>query len=280
MEEFDKMKGFHRLESLWKIEYRATVLEPFITQTVSEEAKEDVDAMLEKKLPKTIDSAPLLLGDVAVITGNTLKGIFRHLISAQLTEAGHKVCLQKVKLPKSEDKDEKEGKTTIPGRKEQCSPEEPCFACTWFGTASRQGALYFSFLRSLKRAKDIILDEPIPMIALDDRTKATAKRAFMLIVPVREGTEFKGWIKGENLTDEIIGAIKEVVDMSEKGFVQLGGYKTRGFGTISLRIDKIEEYSTTPFKLKQELKGEELSEFLKECQKRYYKLLGRDLTGK
>lgn len=266
--EFEEMSGFHVLESLWKIEYKAVSMEPIITQAATEETQELVDSIIGKKIPKDMpDAVPLIIGGKAVITGNAVKGVFRHLISSQLTKAGLRVCCQKVK-----------GRSGIPeGRVSECDPENPCFVCTWFGTPSRQGALYFSLLRSVKGIEEVLADEPIPMIALreDYRAVDPKARAFMLLAPIRENVEFRGWIKGENLSKEIIGAIKEIQDMSERGFVQFGGYKTRGFGALKIEILKIEKYGTTPFKLEKLYEGEELRKFLEDCQRRYHSLMDR-----
>jgi CRISPR/Cas system CSM-associated protein Csm3 (group 7 of RAMP superfamily) len=258
---------FHKLENLWKIEYKVVTKEPFITQAVSEELKREIEHFIDKDIPKTsLDAVPLILEDHAVITGNTVKGVFRHIISAQLTQAGHEVCVQDVKLEKGEKPPE--------GRREQCKPNNPCFVCKWFGTASRQGALYFSFLKSVKKIDEgILLDEPIPMIALRDDYKATARRAFLLIAPVKENVEFRGWIKGENLTSEILGAIKEIQDMSKNGFLQFGSFKTRGMGTVEMKITAIYEYQTVPFKLKKEYTGKDLEDFLKDVQQKYHEFL-------
>jgi len=270
--EFVKMEGFHRLSSLWKIDYRVVTVEPFLTQAVTEETKELVDTILGRSLPKgkdLPDAVPLVIGDRAVVTGNAVKGIFRHIISSQLTEAGVSVCSQRVKY----------GEKGSPpsGRAPECAPDKPCFVCTWFGTASRQGALYFSMLRSVEGVERILVSDPIPLIALrDDYRAIEAKaRAFMLLAPVKEGVEFRGWIKGENLSEEIIGAIKEIQDMSEKGFVHFGGFKTRGFGTIRMQILKVERYRTVPFGLERTYEGDELQGFLKDCQGKYHGLLSR-----
>ena len=260
---------FHRLESLWMIEVKAVTIEPFVTQAATEEAKDTVIDALRKTLSKPEpDLVPLVMEEdgkkYAVITGNSLKGTFRSIISAQLTKAGKDVCVQDVKL----------GDSGLPeGRKEQCKPDNPCFVCKWFGTAGRQGALHFGFLRSVKPLEEILAFEPIPMIAIRDDTKAVAKRAFLLIAPVKKGVEFRGWIKGENLDEEILGAIAEVFEMSKAGFVQLGGLKTRGYGRISMEITKIEKYSGAPFKLEKKYEGKELEEFLKCCRSKYHEML-------
>jgi len=269
--EFEYMPGFHKLESLWRIEYKATALEPVITQAATEEAKTEISDLIGKTYAKTeIDLVPLVMEDRAVITGNAVKGVFRHVISAQLTAAGIKVCIQSVKLGEGAKIPEGE-------RKPQCPPDNPCFVCTWFGTASRQGALYFSFLRSVKPLEEVIVGEPVPMVALSDQYRAISERAraFALIAPIKAGTEFAGWIKGENLSDEIIGAIKEVADMSEKGFIQFGGLKTRGMGAMRIEITRVEKYGTKPFKLEKVWEGDELAEFLKKCQTAYHELLKR-----
>jgi len=283
---FKRMDGFHRLESLWRIEYKATTMEPLLTRGVSDELRDEIGDLLGKTLPKPdLDAVPLIMGNKAVLTGNAVKGIFRHLLSAQLTQAGIKVCVQDVKVrpieteSKKQSEDKVKEKVKEMGRLTQCPPDNPCFICTWFGTASRQGALYFSFLKSVKDLEEILAEEPIPMVALAEDTNALiAVRGmgrFALLAPLKENVEFRGWIKGENLSEEIIGAIKEVQDMSEKGFVQFGGFKTRGFGALKIEILKIEKYETTPFKLGKSYEGDELKSFLDECQRKYHALMDR-----
>lgn len=264
---FQKMPGFHKLQSLWKINYRAVAIQPVLTRSVDEETKYVIDEIIGKNIEKaTPDMVPLVFGEKVVFTGNAVKGLFRHIISSQLTNAGHVVCVQDVK---------KTSKNPPEGRISQCKPPNLCFVCTWFGTASRQGALHFSFLESVKNVEDVVARDPVPMIAVSDEFMgaATVKRAFVVVVPVKAGTEFSGWIKGVNLSTEIIGAIKEVVDMSEKGFVQFGGLKTRGYGAMKIEIKSIEKYSTKPFKLEANYEGEELKKFLEESQKSYHNLL-------
>ena len=298
--EFERMAGFHRLESLWRIEYKAVALEPVITQAATEEAKTEVSDLIGKTYAKEeIDLVPLAMGDKAIITGNAVKGLFRHVISAQMAAAGLPVCVQKVKLS--------EGESIPEGRIEECTAENPCFVCTWFGTAgrgqrARQGALHFSILESKEPLSEVIVSEPIPMIALsDEREAAVAVRGrgrFALVAPIKAGTEFTGWIKGENLSEEIIGAIAEVVEMSRRGFIQFGGLKTRGMGAMRLEITRIEKYRTVPkFELEAvyvrkeeerkegekgeeseergEVREEDLDEFLKTCRKKYHELLAR-----
>jgi CRISPR/Cas system CSM-associated protein Csm3 (group 7 of RAMP superfamily) len=261
--EFEKMEGFHKLKSLWRIEYKVTTLEPLLTQAATEEAKEVVDSVLGKTIPKDLpDAVPLIYEGKVVITGNAVKGVFRHLISSQLREAGVFICFQEVKGPNPVG---------------QCPPNNPCFACTWFGTPSRQGALHFSMLKSKEPIEKVLAGDPIPMIAIRDDYGAIdpKARAFLLLAPVKENVEFGGWIKGENLSDEIIGAIKEIQDMSEMGFVKFGGFKTRGFGSVKIEVVKIEKYSTVPFKLEKEYSGEDLKKFLEECREKYHDLMIR-----
>jgi len=265
--EFEKMEGFHKLKSLWRIEYKITTLEPFLTQAATEETKEVVDSTLSKSIPKDLpDAVPLIFEGKAVITGNSVKGVFRHLISSQLREAGVPICFQEVKYG-----------SEAPRELKECKPDKPCFACTWFGTRSRQGALYFSMLKSQENLESVLAADPIPMIAVRDDYEAVdpKARAFLLLAPVKENVEFNGWIKGENLSEEIIGAIKEIQDISEKGFVKFGGFKTRGFGSVKIEILKIEKYSTIPFKLERVYTGEELKKFLEECQRKYHALMSR-----
>ncbi len=267
--QFKPMEGFHKLETLWRIEYETTAVEPLITKAGDEESQEYVDSIIGKSLQKDLpDFVPILLDNKAVVTGNAVKGVFRHVVSAQLTAANVRVCVQNVKLG--------EGESPPADRKGQCSPDDPCFVCTWFGTASRQGALYFSFLESVETVENILPStdsSAIPMLALSDKNMAAAKRAFLYVIPVRKGTKFTGWITGENLSDEILGAIAEVVEMSRHGFIKFGGLKTRGYGAVKLEVKKIEKYKAAPFKLEKEYLGDELGELLTSSRESYRKLI-------
>ncbi|MEM2868609.1 MAG: RAMP superfamily CRISPR-associated protein [Candidatus Bathyarchaeia archaeon] len=265
--EFEKMEGFHKLKSLWRIDYEITTLEPILTQAATDETKEVVDSALGKTIPKDLpDAVPLIFEGRAIVTGNAVKGVFRHLISSQLREAGVRVCFQEVKYGSEASTEQK-----------QCQPDKPCFACTWFGTPSRQGALYFSMLKTSEDVEKVLAGDPIPMIAIRDDYKAIdpKARAFLLLAPIKENVKFSGYITGENLSNEIIGALKEIQDISEKGFVKFGGFKTRGFGAVKINIVKIEKYGTTPFKLEKEYEKDELKKFLEECQKKYRELMSR-----
>lgn len=259
--------NFAKLESLWKISYRAETLEPFLTAAATKEAKERVGIMIDKEMAKTeLDSVPLVMGKRAVITGNGMKGVCRHTLSSQLSNAGHEdICVQRVKLEERE--------RPPAGRKVQCGPSNPCFICNWFGTASRQGALSFGFLTSKQPVDEILLEEPIPMISVKDDYRAAAKRGFLLYAPLDEGVKFEGEITGENLDPEILGGIKEIQDMSSQGFIKLGAYKTRGLGAVKFEIEKIEEFSTSPFSLSRSYTGGELEEFLEDRQERYQRFL-------
>ncbi|MHC1635069.1 MAG: hypothetical protein ACXQTS_00380 [Candidatus Methanospirareceae archaeon] len=66
---------------------------------------------------------------------------------------------------------------TEEGRKEI----EAMIGKTWFGTASRQGALHFSFLRSEENIENI-LSEPVPLIAVRDDNKAVSERGDIMAV--------------------------------------------------------------------------------------------------
>jgi len=259
---------FQKIENLWRIEYKVVTKEPFLTQAVSEEIKRIIEEKIDKEIPTSPEAVPLVLGGHAVITGNAVKGLLRHKISAKLTEAGHKVCVQEVKIEKNENPPE--------GREKQCESKNPCFVCKWFGTKSRQGALYFSFLKSVKSIDDgILLEEPVPMVALRDDTKAVSRHAFLLLAPVGENVEFKGWITGENLEHEILGAIAEIEAESKEGFLKFGAFKTRGFGTVEMEITKVCEFQSAPFELRKAYEGEDLREFLENVREKWDEFLVR-----
>jgi len=122
---FAQMPGFQRLMSLWRIEYRAVAKEPIATIALDEKTKELASRIVGKNIKKVLpDVAPITYEGRAGFSGNTVKGLFRHLISAQMTAAGIPVCVQRIKAPEGVPK----------GRREQCQPPNLCFICNWFGT--------------------------------------------------------------------------------------------------------------------------------------------------
>ena len=113
---FEPMSGFHKLVSLWRIEYRAMAKEPIATNALDDSTRQLAARIVGKEIRKMEpDIAPIIYEGKAAFPGNAVKGAFRHLISAQLTAAGLPVCVQKVKASEGQPKE----------RREQCPPATP-----------------------------------------------------------------------------------------------------------------------------------------------------------
>jgi len=267
----------HRVDSLWKIDYTLEVREDSIllySRGRTEEARELwMTAELRDAIARQLEELPVILGETLdgkpIISGNEAKGIFRSFIAASLTAKGHKICVPSTKRHMVRGDRREERRYYIPEeRLEQCKPEKLCFVCRWFGTASYESPLYFSFLVCDKPFREV-MSPVVPMIAFDEQFGGTAREALVAFIGVKGGTVFKGEITGLNLDEVIIGALYDVVKASEEGFVKFGRLRTRGFGTVRLIVNRIAKFSAAPFKEEFSLEGEELREFLEKCWKKY-----------
>ena len=269
----------HKIESLWRIGYTLTISDNSILLYSIGRTEEARDiwarAGLREAVARRVEELPVVFGETLegkpVISGNEVKGIFRHFIAASLTSKGHKVCVPSTKrhmVKRREGKREVREYYIPEERLSECRPEEMCFLCRWFGTASYESPLYFSFLvcdQSFKEAMSTV----VPMIAFDEEFGGTAGEALAGFIGVKGGTQFKGDVTGINLNEVVIGALYDVVKASEKGFIKFGRLRTRGFGRTLLQFTEVEKYSTAPFKLEFRLEGEDATKFLEECLKKY-----------
>jgi len=265
----------HRLDSLWRIEYRLEVCEDSVllySRGRTEEAKELwMRADVHDAVARQLEELPLVFGEVLsgnpVISGNEAKGVFRSFIAASLTSKGHKLCTPSTKRHLIETDKVKE--YYIPEeRLEGCPPEQPCFVCKWFGTAGYESPLQFSFLVCDKPFREV-MSNVIPMIAFDDEFGGAAGGALISFIGVRGGSVFKGEVTGLNLDSVIVGAIYDVFKASEHGFIRFGRLRSRGFGKVRMSVERITIYSAAPFKVERVLEGGELRGFLERCWRDY-----------
>jgi CRISPR/Cas system CSM-associated protein Csm3 (group 7 of RAMP superfamily) len=265
----------HRIDSLWKIEYRLEVCEDSIllySRGRTEEAKELwARADIQDAIAKSLEELPVVFGETLsgnpVISGNEAKGIFRSFIAASLTSKGHKVCTPSTKRHLVETDRTKE--YYVPEeRLDGCPPEQPCFVCRWFGTAGYESPLQFSFLVCDKPFKEV-MSNVVPMIAFDDEFGGAAGGALVSFIGVKGGSVFKGEVTGLNLDNTIIGALYDVFKASEHGLIRFGRLRSRGFGKAKMRVERITVYSAAPFKVERVLEGDELKSFLERCWREY-----------
>jgi CRISPR/Cas system CSM-associated protein Csm3 (group 7 of RAMP superfamily) len=266
---------YHRINNYWKIEYEAIVDSNSILLYSKGKIKGEVwpKLKLEEAISKQIEELPFTLGDIEdgkpAISGNEVKGIFRHFISASLISKGHKICIQDVKRHVKYKEDGREyGMLPEPNTIKQCSPENPCFACKWFGTAGYESPLHFSFLVCNETFKKVA-SNVVPMIAIDEQYGGASIGALVSFIGIKGGTKFYGEIDGMNLDNKIIGAIYDVVKASEKKFIKFGRLRSRGFGNVILNIKRITKYSFAPFKDEEKFEGEKLKSFLEKCWNEY-----------
>ncbi|MGB9759666.1 MAG: type III CRISPR-associated RAMP protein Csx7 [Thermoproteota archaeon] len=154
-----------------------------------------------------------------------------------------------------------------------------CLICKMFGSASYYSHVSFS---------DAYPKNQVPRrgvktgIAIDRRSGAVRKGALYTVEFVMPGSEFEGSIKFLNLPNYAIGLISTVIDNLNLGVIKIGGFKSRGFGTVEVTPKELhgnvlvgssyvsisEKGELSPLDEDDEpVKFSNASEFLGECKK-------------
>lgn len=226
--------GFYELLRIVKIEGVATNIEPLrIGAGRSAALTEPTDFIVLKVYDKRKDIY------VPVIPGSTWKGLLRsHVIAILRTLGFINVCdgLPKMSCSvKSEDLDARPNydeklKYIISGG----SPI--CLGCLIFGAPG---------LSSHIEVRDSIALDGWKlgyrsMVAINRRTGAAHPGALFTVEYVEPGAEFPFTLIGYNLPNYAVGLLAEALYDIDRGYVKVGGLKTRGFGAIMFREVRVE----------------------------------------
>lgn len=168
--------------------------------------------------------------DVPYIPGSTLKGVFRSSSEFVAKSSGVEVCMMGEGCKERYDRELQENIKSgrIDGVRKTLS--KYCLACKIFGSATFRSHIYFSDAypdstpsRSVKSG-----------IAIDRKSGAVKGGALYFVEFINPGATFHGDITFINIPNYGIGLIAEVIDLINRGFVRVGGFKSRGFGKLSV----------------------------------------------
>jgi len=119
--------------------------------------------------------------------------------------------------------------------------ENACLLCKVFGAPSYAGRVVF---------QDAYVKGPFRLgfrtgIAIDRRTGAVFERQLYQVEYVEPGARFGLVVSARNLPNYAIGLLARVLFMLHQGEIRIGGFKTRGFGTVRLEspILRVKNYA-------------------------------------
>jgi CRISPR-associated RAMP protein (TIGR02581 family) len=183
---------------------------------------------------------------VPYIPGSSIKGVFRN-VAVQLAKAkGLNVC-SGLSKETCMDKEYAAGETLLDRIQSllregsnfealDIFSEKACLLCKIFGAPSFSGHVSFSDAYPVDERGNVldVLTGVRAGIAIDRRTGAAYPGALYHVEYVEPGSKFKFMIHTTNLPNYAIGLLAKILRMIHQGWVRIGGFKTRGFGEVSI----------------------------------------------
>jgi len=217
--------------------------------------------------------------EVPFIPGSSLKGVFRSSSEFIARSYGIKACMMGEGCKNDYDLDLKRFMKSGDVDSIINTLSKYCLTCKIFGSASYYSHISFS---------DAYPKNQVPRrgvktgIAIDRRSGAVKKGALYTVEFVMPGSEFEGSIRFYNLPNYAIGLISTVLNNINLGIIKIGGFKSRGFGTVEVTPKELrgsvlvgssyesisEKGELLPLDEDDELvKFSNVSEFLEECRR-------------
>jgi len=173
------------------------------------------------------------------IPGSSLKGIFRSYATLLARHSGLSVCTGVSGETCGEIKrvDGKKLNEHV-GSKDAIKVfyENACLMCKIFGNTRYMSNVFFSDAYPIDESGHVI-DVRTGLrtgIAIDRRTGAIQAHKLYRIEFVEPSARFKFIIRCRNLPNYAIGVLSLVLKRMNEGLIKVGGFKSRGFGTVKI----------------------------------------------
>lgn len=161
-------------------------------------------------------------GDLSVpyIPGSSLKGVFRNFATTLVVRKGGSACRDN---------------RCIQDWKEKFA-EKGCLLCKIFGSQGFRGLVsFFDAYPRNERGEIYIPETGIRTgIKIGRKTGAVAGTAKYDVEYVEPGAKFRLQIRSLNLPTYALGLLSKVLLLLNEGEARIGGFKSRGFGQISI----------------------------------------------
>jgi len=166
------------------------------------------------------------------IPGSSLKGVFRSSSEFIARSHGIDVCMMGENCRSKYDSDLQNNMKTGNIIAIIDTLSKYCLICKIFGSASFSS--HVSFSDAYPKAGVIPQRGIKTGIAIDRRSGAVKKGALYTIEFIMPGSEFEGSIMLVNLPNYAIGLLSTVIENINLGVIKIGGFKSRGFGTVEI----------------------------------------------
>jgi len=190
--------------------------------------------------------------EVPYIPGSSLKGCFRSSAIALAHSKGLSVCSGLSKETCMDLRRADSGRTlgdeielAMRGNRSDEAMEQffkhACILCKIFGAPGYIGKVSFSDAYPIEEDGGVTHFRlgVRPGIAIDRRTGAVARGAYYNVEYVEPGAVFKFRINSSNLPNYALGLLASIMRLIQEGEVKVGGFKTRGFGRLSVKDLKL-----------------------------------------
>lgn len=208
--------------------------------------------LISLKSPVDLSIIRITMGGKSIpyIPGSSIKGVFRS-VSVQLARSrnlkvcdgvGNNTCMtsgkqQGEQLKKAIDEYLKQG---MAYEALKTFEENSCILCKIFGSPGFLSHVYFTDAYPVGEPTTNVRIG----IAIDRKTGAIWKRALYQVEYIEPGARFKAGLHATNLPNYAIGLLVKILRLINKGYVRIGGFKTRGFGLVG--VDNVELTITDP----------------------------------
>ncbi|MEM3545993.1 MAG: CRISPR-associated RAMP protein Csx7 [Candidatus Bathyarchaeia archaeon] len=194
--------------------------------------------------------------EIPYIPGSSLKGLFRSQAGKMATSLGLSVCNG---LAKDNCVDVK--RVTIRGREyvlrdliDECMRDRrsseameyffnnACIICRIFGSIMYRSKVIFSDAYPIDEDGNLL---PFKLgsrtgIAIDRRTGAVVRGALYEVEYIEPGCRFKFEVRCHNLPNYALGLLSSIIRMIDSGEIKIGGFTSRGYGSV--KIKKLEAF--------------------------------------
>lgn len=180
--------------------------------------------------------------EVPYIPGSSLKGVFRSTAESITKSFNIDTCMLgncSEVMDQNGEKRDSRLQTAIKTNSREVTINilnEYCLCCKIFGSKTYASHIKFN---------DAYPDGEVGVgvktgIAINRKSGATKRGALYQVEFVNPDSEFTGEIVMFNLPNYAIGLLSYIINYINSGFIKLGGFKSRGFGRIEIKVKEID----------------------------------------
>jgi len=178
--------------------------------------------------------------DLPYIPGSSLKGVFRSASEFLARSYGLNACFMGEGCKKEYDEKLQNSMKEGDVEKIRAVLSNYCLICKIYGSATFRSHINFGDAypsegnvppRSVKTG-----------IAIDRKSGAVKTGALYQVEFLNPGSVFIQTTSFFNIPNYGIGLFSEIVDNVNSGFIRVGGFKSRGFGKVSMSVKKLEGF--------------------------------------